>query len=157
MAEAPNISDILDRKSDEIDRPSPLPKGSYIMQVKGLPTYDKSSKKLTPFAEFTLQPLQALEDVDQQALDDWATRGDGSMKALSDGSIRVRYYLTEEAAYRGEDFCKHCGVNINDEDITLRQGFERLSGCQVGVFVQHTPLQNAEGVRAEVGRTFSIE
>lgn len=157
MADAPNISDILDRTGDQIDRPSPLPKGSYIMQVKGLPTYDKSSRKQTPFADFTLQPLQALEDVDEEALNEWGARADGSMKALNDGSIHVRFYLTEDAAFRGVDFCRHCGVDIEEEKITLRQGFERLAGCQVGVFVQHSPLLNSEGVRAEVGRTFSIE
>ena len=155
--DAPNISDILNRPADQIDRPAPLPKGSYIMQVQGLPSYGKSSKKQTPFAEFVLKPLQALEDVSEDELQEWATKADGSAKSLQDGQIKATFYLTEDSAFRAVDFCKHCGIDIVDEEMTLQQGFERLQGCQVGVHVKHTPFQSGDGVRAEIDRTFVID
>ena len=65
---APNFGALLDKPASEIERPKPLPQGGYICTVKGLPKFDKSSKKQTEFVEFTLQPVEAMEDVDQEAL-----------------------------------------------------------------------------------------
>ena len=50
---------ILDEAPTEIDRPKPIPTGTYLCRVQGTPTYDKSSKKGTPFVQFTLKPISA--------------------------------------------------------------------------------------------------
>ena len=48
-----NFEDILDKPATEIDRPKPLPIGEYVWTIQGLPRYDKSKEKQTPFYEFT--------------------------------------------------------------------------------------------------------
>jgi hypothetical protein len=61
MNDKPNFASILDEAPTEIDRPKPIPTGTYLCRVQGTPTYDKSSKKGTPFVQFTLKPISAEE------------------------------------------------------------------------------------------------
>ena len=64
----PTFASILDRPSGDTEKPKPLPVGTYSAMVKGLPEEGKSSQKKTPFVKFTLQLLQAADDVDPEAL-----------------------------------------------------------------------------------------
>ncbi len=66
---SPNFGALLDKPASDVERPKPLPQGSYHCIVKGLPRFDKSSKKFTEFVEFTLQPTSAGEDVDEEDLE----------------------------------------------------------------------------------------
>ena len=43
MNDKPNFASILDEAPTEIDRPKPIPTGTYLCRVQGTPTYDKSS------------------------------------------------------------------------------------------------------------------
>lgn len=140
-----NLADILDRQSSDIERPKPLPAGSYICVVKGMPVFDKSSKKQTPYVEFTLQPVDTLDDVDQDDLE--------AMGGFASKTIRATYYLTEDAAYRLKDFLDHCGVDAGG---TLRQRIEQTGGCQVIASLKHVPTQDGQGIRAELAGTSSI-
>src|SRR5580658_1326466 len=101
------FSDILDKPATEIDRPKPLPIGEYVWTVQGLPRYDKSKEKQTPFYEFTCKAASALDSVDEDALKEWATKSDGSMRALTDFSTRLTFYITEDSLYRLQEFLGH--------------------------------------------------
>ena len=68
MANNPNFSNILDKPATDVERPRPLPVGTYLTVIQGLPRYDKSSKKQTDFVEFTHQIVSALDDVDPDEL-----------------------------------------------------------------------------------------
>src|SRR6185437_1001481 len=48
-----SFSYILDKPATEIDRPKPLPVGTYTWSIQGLPKHDKSREKQTPYVEFT--------------------------------------------------------------------------------------------------------
>ena len=72
------LSDILDKPATQLDRPKPLPVGEYIWMTIGLPRHDKSKEKQTPYVEFKVKCLSALESVDQEALDEWANKSDGT-------------------------------------------------------------------------------
>src|ERR1035438_8203509 len=123
MAQAQaNFGAILDKPSNEVERPKPLPQGSYTCAVKGLPKYDKSSKKQTEYVEFNLQPLAAGEDVDQDDLNAWMAKVDGSTRKLNEANIRATYYITEDALWRLKKFLDDCGVD--EEDKSLRQRIE---------------------------------
>src|SRR5215469_10377683 len=99
------FSDILDREmGDSVDRPKPLPVGSYVCIVKGLPEQGESEKKKTPFVEFTLQVIQAGPDVDEEALQEFLARKDGSVKSLQEQTIRATFYTTEDALWRLQKF-----------------------------------------------------
>jgi hypothetical protein len=148
LASAPNFSSILDTPADQIERPKPLPAGTYRAIVQGIPRQDVSSKKQTPFVEFTLKLLAADEDVDQEEL--------AAIGGLTDKTIKDTYYLTENSLFRVKDFLASCGVDV-DSGASLRQLIEQTPNKEVGVFIAHEPSQDGEAVFARVKKTFAVE
>ena len=65
----PQFASVLDMPASDIERPKPLPVGSYVCVVQGQPRIDKSAKKQTEFVEYTLKLLEALDDVDADGLE----------------------------------------------------------------------------------------
>lgn len=147
-----NISNILDKPSNAIERPKPAPMGEYIFVVKGLPRYDKSPQKQTEFAEHTLQVLQPLDSVDKEALEEWMKKEDGTTKSVSDIVMKPKFYLTEAAAFMYVDFLNACGAG--EEGESLRQRGQSAAGCQVIGTITHRPSQNGQGMFAEL-RSFA--
>lgn len=157
MAQAqPNFGAILDRKPTAIERPKILPVGSYIVVVQGMPRQDKSQKKQTPFYEYTCKYLQAMDDVDQDELEAALTRADGTKKSLGDMTVRLTYYLTEDAVWRLKQFLEHCGLEEDDFE-SLRQMAESAGGCQLVVKLRHKPTDDGEGMYSEVAGTAPVE
>lgn len=147
MAKAAQFSDILDTPSSDVERPKPLPQGSYLCVVKGLPRHDVSSQKKTPFVEFTLQPLEAREDVYADDLE--------AMGGIADKTIRATYYLTNESVFRLKDFLDHCGAG--DDTMTLRDRIDEAPNCQVVAFVKHRASQDGQSIYAELAKTAPVE
>lgn len=149
--DAPNFTSILDKPSNEAERPKPLPQGSYTCVVKGLPRYDKSSKKQTPFVEFLLQPLAAGDDVDQDDLQ--------AMGGFVNKTIRATYYLTEDAAYRLREFLDHLGIDDqeNGEPMSHRQRIDQSAGKQVVAFIKHQASDDGQSVYAQLANTAPVE
>jgi len=143
----PNFGIILDKPATDVERPKPLPQGSYTCVVKGLPRYDKSSKKQTEFVEFTLKPLSAGEDVDEDDLK--------AMGGFENKTIRATYYLTEESVFRLKDFLIHCG--IDEDGQTLRQMIDQTPGCQVIAFIKHRASDDGQSIFAELAKTAPAE
>lgn len=152
---ANTFGSILDRQSSEIERPKPIPVGNYVCVVKGLPKMDKSAKKGTEFVEFTLSPLQAMEDVDGEALDAALSRKDGSKKSLVDMTIRATYYLTEDAIWRLNKFLNDAGAG--DDTQSLRERVENATGCQVIATIKHTASDDGEAIYANLAGTAAVE
>src|SRR5258708_12907362 len=101
----PNSGAPLDKPASDVERPKPLPQGSYHCIVKGLPRFDKSSKKLTKFVEFTLQPTSAAEDVDEEDL--------AAMGGIANKTIRATNYITDPALYPLKHFPSHCTISAD--------------------------------------------
>jgi hypothetical protein len=141
------FSSILDKQSSEIERPKPLPVGSYTCIVKGMPRFDTSAKKGTPFVEFTLQPIAAGDDVDTDALEE--------MGGFSGRTIRATYYLTEDAAYRLKDFLRHC--DAGDDEMTLGERINMTPNCQVIATIKHTASDDGQSIYANLGTTAPVE
>ena len=146
--QSPNFGSILDAAPSEVERPKPLPAGSYTCVIKGLPRYDKSSKKGTPFVEFTLQPIEAGEDVDEDDLK--------AMGGFTNKTIRATYYLTEDAAYRLDEFHEHCGIEL-DDTTSRRERNEQTPGKQVLAYVKHTASNDGASIYAELAKTAAVE
>ena len=145
-AQAPNFGSILDRAPSEIEKPKPLPQGSYITQIVGQPRFDKSTKKQTEYVEFTHKLLAAQEDVDEDELK--------ALGGVKDKVMKNTFYLTEGAAWRLKEFLEHCGI---DEADSLREMIEETPGKQVGIFINHEASQDGTSVFARVGKTFVVE
>ena len=116
-AQAPNFGSILDRAPSEIEKPKPLPQGSYITVLVGQPRFDKSAKKQTEFVEFTHKLLAAQEDVDEDELK--------VLGGVKDKVMKNTFYLTEGAAWRLKEFLEHCGI---DEADSLREMIDETPG-----------------------------
>ena len=142
-ATAPNFSDLLDKPLDEVERPKPLPQGSYLCVVKGLPRQDKSRQKQTPFLEFLLQPVQALEDVDQDELEE--------MGGLENKTIKATYYITEDAMWRLKKFFEDCGIETAGK--TSMQSAEETVNKSVIAVLRHEASQDGTAVFARIADT----
>lgn len=138
---------ILDTPSRDIEQPKPLPPGSYIASVQGLPRYDVTTNTGTEFAEFTLNLLEALGDVDEEALDEA-----GGLKGKT---MRLTMWLTDKSAFRFKQFLNHCGAG--DDDMTLRERIDETPGKQLVVNLR-MGKPNANGTSyLEIASTAPVE
>lgn len=143
----PAFQSILDRPSTDIERPKPMPVGTYVVVVQGQPKFDKSTKKQTDYVEFTFKFLEALDDVDTDALD--------AVGGIKDKTIRNTYYLTEQAAFRLVDFLDHVGAG--DEDMSLGQRIPEAVGKQCLATISHRASEDGQAVFAQVKSTAPIQ
>ena len=134
----PDFTSILDMSPDEIERPLPLPAGDYVVTIKNY-IQDKTSLKETKFIEFNTSPVEALENVDEDMLKDTLTKADGSMRKLSDMNIRIRFYDTEEAAFRLKKFLLN-DVGLENDGSSIGQLIEKAINAQVIVTIKHRSL-----------------
>src|ERR1019366_3144566 len=102
---------ILDTPASDVERPKPLPAGTYDGIVQGLPEFGESSQKKTPFARFNLSVQSAGEDVDPADIEE--------IGGIAGKSIKSTYYTTPDALFRLTDFLEHCGIDA--EGKTVRQ------------------------------------
>jgi len=148
-----NFGAILDRPSTEIERPKPLPVGTYVCVVKGLPRQDKSARKGTEFVEFTLQPLGIYEnengetDVDPDEL--------AAMGGFEKRTIRATYYLTEDAIWRLKSFLDDLGIEEGDK--SLRQRISESPGHQVLAVIAHQASDDGQNIYANLKSTAPVE
>ena len=146
-----NLSAILDSPYEEPTPPVPIPTGTYSTIVVGLPRYDKSSQKQTPFVEFQHKVLEAGDDGDSEALAE--ARGD---KALTEVTLKNTFYLTEDAKWRLDQFLKDLGFEV-DGATSRRELIEQCAGKAVGVFVKHAPSKDGQRVFAQIDRTVALD
>jgi hypothetical protein len=151
------LASILDTPMSDISRPKPPPHGTYLAMTKGLPRYDKSTKKGTPFSEYTLQLLEAMDDVDVDALKEWLTKGDGTVVPLSEKSMRITFYHTPDSLWRLAKFLKDLGLEAEDEETSIGD-LEQLSpGRQCYIHIKHVPSDDGETMYANVDKTGPVE
>ena len=145
---SPNFSSILDESPTEVSAPIPLPQGTYVCVVQGSPVYDKSTKKGTPYVEFTLRPIAADSDVDE---DELAESG-----GLENRSLRATFYLTEDAIYRLDEFHAHCGIDLEDGD-SRRARNDAIINAEVRAFVKHETSADGSRIFARFNRSLPAE
>lgn len=144
-----SFGSILQGSMADVERPKPVPTGHYVSVLIGQPRFDKSTRKGTEFVEFTHKLIEALDDVDEDALKE--------MGGLKDKTIRNTYYLTEEAKYRLKDFLIHCGVADEDSDVSFSEAIAETPGKQVIVHIKHRPNEDGSAIFANVAGTAPVE
>lgn len=152
-----SFTSILSKAPGEVERPKPLPVGTYLCVVDGRPKFDKSSKKQTDYVEFTLKVLQAGEDVDEDDLKAALTKPSGETIALNTKSFRVTYYITEDALWRLKKFIKDCGLDIDGEEKSFEAWIDETPGCQIMVSIKHQTSEDGEATYANVAGTAAAE
>ena len=138
---AVDFSKILQKQATEIEKPKPLPIGSYVAVNPKLPDFKGVGKNETPAAEFALVVLAPMDDVDPEHL---AAYGDVKGK-----SVRHRMFLTEGTEYRTKEELVNA-FGIEEAGKNLGQMFNETINKQVIVKIRHRPNDDGTDIYAEV-------
>lgn len=139
---------LLSKNADDIERPVPVPQGSYVFTVLKH-KFDNSTKKGTPYVEFECQATAPLDDVDEEELREYGDLGQKQPK------LRNTFYLTEDALFRLTDFLEHLGL-----DTAGRTLAELIPESAAGEFignVGHRMSEDGSATYAELNATSPVE
>jgi hypothetical protein len=157
-AKAPAFSDILQTPMSSIEPPKPVPSGHYIVMVLGPPPEEQTASTGTRYLQWNLQYMAAEDDVDMPALQAALTKGDGTVMALREKTVRSeRYWITEQAKFRLKKFFNDLGIEDKDEDDnerTLQEAVAMTPGRQLRVHITHT--MRDDSVYANVTQTSPV-
>ena len=141
--------------SGVVERPKPLPVGSYLVKIVGQPIRDESTKKGTPYVTFNGEILEAFDDVDEGELKEWSKREGGEPRKLrGTTSPRITFYTTPDAISRLDKFLSDVGV--------LRKGpsrddmIEECVGKEVVINIKHVLSDDGENTYANVKYTAPV-
>jgi hypothetical protein len=158
LATTPTFESILDMPAADVERPKPLPAGTYDAIVQGLYEEGVSSQKKTPFVQFAFAIQGADEDVDEDDLEKYLTAKDGSKKSLQGvvlKNISTKFYTTPDSMFRLTDFLTHLG--IDQEGKSIRQCLSETPNCSVKILIGHTASTDGESIFAELKKTMPAE
>jgi hypothetical protein len=146
---------ILDTPADKVERPKPLPAGTYSAIVKGMPEHGVSAQKKTPFVRFTYVLQEAFDDVDEDELTALLTDKDGNLQSISEKSIRDTYYTTPDSLFRLTDALEAMGIELDQK--TIRAALDETPNCSINVVVSHRTPEGSDQIFAEVKRIMKAE
>lgn len=146
---------ILDTPADEVERPKPMPAGTYDIVVKGLYEEGVSSQKKTPFVRFTYGFLSAGEDVDEDELTQLLTDKEGNVHPITERTIKDTYYTTPDALFRLTDTLENMGIDM--EGKTVRQALDDTPNSSLRIIVGHRASEGGDQIFAEVKKTLKPE
>lgn len=158
MAKA-TLADILEAESSgKVDRPKPVPVGSYLAKIVGQPERGTSEKKGTPFVRFGGEFIEPQDDVDEDDLDDWAKREDGTKRKLGGTNLPrngLTFYTTPDAIWRLDKFLDDLGVL--EKGKSRNDMIEEAAGREFIVNINHTSSDDGEATYANVKSTAPVE
>lgn len=137
---------ILDKPSKSIDKPKPLPRGTYVLLVRGLPTQGKS-KTGTEYEEFCLEIVQPLQDVSDEAIE-----ACGGVVGKTLPNFATRFYLTEDSVWRLKKFLVD-DLELEEGDKSIREMLSEVAGKQVVGNLEHEPTNDGKGVNVRLAST----
>lgn len=139
-----DFASILSQRSESIERPKPVPVGTYAAMVEGIPEMRNIGKKDTPAAEFSFKLIAPGPDVDTTALTE--------MGGLTDKKLRKPFFLTEESLYRLKEFLvDHLGIDEGKKSIG--ELISESPNRSVTVVVSHRLSEDKSQVYAEIKST----
>jgi hypothetical protein len=156
----PNFRDILDTPATEVTRPKPTPIGTYLVTVKGNYDEGESPNTHSTYADFTLQFNQAQDDVDEEALREYLTQGNGQVAKITDKTIRYRMWTSEKALFRMLRFLKDLGIPEQDENgnvYSVREMMQLAPNQQCLIYIKHRPSDDGETMWPEIARTAKVD
>lgn len=95
---ATDFRQLLSRVASEVERPQPLPPGTYTAVVKSFEPVESGQKK-TPGIKVTCQLVAPTEDVDLDQLEQV-----GGLAAVQKRKVSTTYWLTEDSQFRLREF-----------------------------------------------------
>lgn len=144
---AVDFSKILQKQAETIEKPKPLPIGSYICVNPKLPEFKGVGQKETPCAEFSLTILVPSDDVDPDEI-----KAFGDIKGKT---IRHRMFLTEGTEFRTKEELVNA-FGIEEAGKNLGQMFNETINKQVLVTVKHRPSEDGTDIFMEVEKLSAV-
>lgn len=139
-----SFQEILNKPSEDIKPPKPLPVGTYLCVVDGMPEIKQMGKAGNSAAILKYKFMQPQPDVDQKDLMEVLTEAG---KSLQEFSVPENLWLTDAAAFRAKD--RLISLGVSSEGKTLGQMLNEVAGHQGYVSISHRP--------SEDGKTFFME
>jgi hypothetical protein len=141
----------------EVEKPTPIPVGTYLFTVDGQPRFDKSTKKQTEFVEFTCRILQPGPDVDATALSEYQAK----FGSPTGKQMKLTFYEGQEWRLVNKDgtgFLDHLGVAAASPSVSA--AISQAPGQQFWGTVTHRPSTNQQtgevNVYAEISQTAKV-
>ena len=141
-----SFQDILNTKTDDIERPKPLPVGTYLGIVSGPPEIAPIGQKNTLAAKYSIKLLAPQDDVDRDALSE--------MGGIGDRTVGLTLFLTQDAAWRAKEFLENCGIDTAGK--TLGESLTEAPGRQVYVKLKHRPSPDGTQLYSEIQSTAKV-
>jgi hypothetical protein len=145
MANPQSFEEIMNLKLDDVEDAKPFPVGTYIWMINGQPESGKSSQKQTPYWRFRCKPIQAMEDVDREALEEA-----GGLQREMD----LDFYITPDSASILRNFLRDTlGIRGG---LSVTQAVAEATGQQFKGHVRHEPFTRNDGtagLRARIDST----
>lgn len=133
-----NLQELLRKPADQVERPKPLPGGTYNGMVSGR-EFGESREKKTPYVRFSIQVVTPGNDIDPTTI---------AGIDLSKKKLRRDFFLTPDAEYRLVEFAESCGINKSGR--SLAELIEECLNKPVLVEVIQKPNQDGSEVYNEV-------
>lgn len=126
-----DLGNLLKQEVEKAERPKPLPVGTYHMLI-GTHRFGESTKKKTPYVEFSMTFVGAGKDVDLEAL-----AAVEEQKPLKERELGATFYLTDSAMYRLKEFLIELGLEIGGGR-TFEDAIPETRGQMVDVLIKHS-------------------
>lgn len=154
QASTANFQDILNKKVGEVEKPKPIPIGSYLFAVAAPPKIGPLGKKQTLAAEFTCKVIAPRPDVDQNQINNYESGGVKGLDAIRGKEMRLTHWLTEDALYRTKEFCvEHLGLDEQGGQKSIGQLVNECMNRTFVGFVVHNPSEDGTTLYANIQRT----
>lgn len=146
---APNFESILDTPTANVERPKPIPVGTYDAIVRGLYEEGVSKEKKTPYVQFAFAIMAANEDVDADELE---AIGGIADKVLKNNS--TKFYTTPDSLWRLNEAMEAMGVDL--EEKTVRQALAETPNSSCKILIVHEASQDGESMFATLKKVLPI-
>lgn len=141
-----DFTQLLSKNLDDVERPEPLPEGSYLTSIVGYKTVE-SAKQQTPGVEIELKIVAPGEDVDPDAY--------AKIQNPQDKTLKTQFWLTEGSMWRLKDFLEKAGCDLTGK--SFAEVLADIAGQQIVSIVSHRVGNDNESVFAEVKRFLKAE
>lgn len=119
-----NFKDLLAKPAEAFKAPLAQPAGTYVGMITKF-EYGESRNKKTPYVRFSIRPMMAETDVDQEQLAEFGPIGK---------EMNLDYYLTDDAVYRLSEFIEKTGGNTK---LPLQESIEVAVNKNIRFSVTH--------------------
>jgi hypothetical protein len=143
----PDFRTLLSKPADQIEKPKPLPAGTYNGVISKF-EFGESRDKKTPYVRFHFALQSAGDDVLANYADQLAKID------LAKKQLRRDFYITDDALYRLKDFAESCGQSTSGR--TLNEVIPLLQNSAVLISVTQRNSDDGKDVFNDVGEVKGV-